>query len=139
MNFRLSEQSKNNIKFRFNELHGIYTKTLSDDNKVLSYIARCDCPNNNQYVVVVHYQCKDIKTDKYLAMANCITKGQRFLKMLKKNNFSLSNEKQIVCLNETSVDFDNNVLPKIKQYQRSFIDRIKKYYKEDKKILMFYI
>ena len=140
MNFKLSQVTKKNIKSRFEQLHGIYTKTIAKDNKVSSYIARCDCPQNDQFVVIVHKECNNDKNDKYLTLANCITKGIRYIKKAQKNNLKLPVVGEtIIVSSDWSDDFKQNIYPKISQYEKNFINRVKKYYKKDKAVLMFYI
>lgn len=140
MNFKLSQNTKKNIKSRFEQLHGIYTKTIVKDNKISSYIARCDCPQNDQFVVIVHKECNNDKNDKYLTLANCITKGIRYIKKAQKNNLKLPVVGEtIIVSSDWSDDFKQNIYPKISQYEKNFINRVKKYYKKDKAVLMFYI
>lgn len=140
MNFKLSQDTKKNIKSRFEQLHGIYTKTIAKDNKISSYIARCDCPQNDQFVVIVHKECSNDKNDKYLTLANCITKGIRYIKKAQKNNLKLPVVGEtIIVSSDWSDDFKQNIYPKISQYEKNFINRVKKYYKKDKAVLMFYI
>lgn len=140
MNFKLSQDTKKNIKSRFEQLHGIYTKTIAKDNKISSYIARCDCPQNDQFVVIVHKECNNDKNDKYLTLANCITKGIRYIKKAQKNNLKLPVVGEtIIVSSDWSDDFKQNIYPKISQYEKNFINRVKKYYKKDKAVLMFYI
>ena len=140
MNFKLSQGTKKNIKSRFEQLHGIYTKTIAKDNKISSYIARCDCPQNDQFVVIVHKECNNDKNDKYLTLANCITKGIRYIKKAQKNNLKLPVVGEIIIVSsDWSDDFKQNIYPKISQYEKNFINRVKKYYKKDKAVLMFYI
>lgn len=140
MNFKLSQDTKKNIKSRFEQLHGIYTKTIAKDNKISSYIARCDCPQNDQFVVIVHKECRNDKNDKYLTLANCITKGIRYIKKAQKNNLKLPVVGEtIIVSSDWSDDFKQNIYPKISQYEKNFINRVKKYYKKDKAVLMFYI
>lgn len=140
MNFKLSQNTKKNIKSRFEQLHGIYTKTIAKDNKISSYIARCDCPQNDQFVVIVHKECRNDKNDKYLTLANCITKGIRYIKKAQKNNLKLPVVGEtIIVSSDWSDDFKQNIYPKISQYEKNFINRVKKYYKKDKAVLIFYI
>lgn len=140
MNFKLSQNTKKNIKSRFEQLHGIYTKTIAKDNKISSYIARCDCPQNDQFVVIVHKECRNDKNDKYLTLANCITKGIRYIKKAQKNNLKLPVVGEtIIVSSDWSDDFKQNIYPEISQYEKNFINRVKKYYNKDKAVLMFYI
>ena len=140
MNFKLSQVTKKNIKSRFEQLHGIYTKTIAKDNKVSSYIARCDCPQNDQFVVIVHKECNNDKNDKYLTLANCITKGIRYIKKAQKNNLKLPVVGEtIIVSSDWSDDFKQNIYPKISQYEKNFIKSFKQMRRNNVLIVLWMI
>ena len=141
--FFMSKEAKLDIKSRFEKLNGIYTKTLNENGEVVSYIARCKCKDSD-YVTVVHYVVEDScdKKNKYIAMAECIEKGDRYIKWLKKSNATNFPIGKCICsFTEKGKNFIDSDLYKnrIIEYENKFIERIKKYYKEDKNILLFYI
>lgn len=141
--FFMSDEVKSNIKSRFEKLNGIYTKTLNKNGEIISYIARCECKDND-YVTVVHYVVENSndKKNKYMAMAECIEKGDRYIKLLKKINTKILPTGQCICyFTEKGKKFlESDLYQKyIIEYENKFIERIRKYYKKDKNILLFYI